>query len=181
MWDVKADPERLLLDVIACFIWTMWDVKEKGFTVFYYKDNTRFIWTMWDVKEELKKLKSFLSDLFYLNYVGCKAIYNKKSSRHTSNCFIWTMWDVKCGQMWQSISCLSCFIWTMWDVKIPEYHKYDLVYACFIWTMWDVKSNFMICSKLKILFYLNYVGCKVYFRATALSSSERVLSELCGM
>ena len=54
-----------------------------------------FIWTMWDVKEKPTLITLSAVDVFYLNYVGCK-VKSFINLLVLKACFIWTMWDVKC-------------------------------------------------------------------------------------
>jgi len=118
MWDVKDD-RRLSEGASRCggFIWTMWDVKagrERVHTecqglvlselcgmlrfswiICELKTYYCFIWTMWDVKICVSFTNFFRNDMFYLNYVGCKALAQEPWKAPSPACFIWTMWDVK--------------------------------------------------------------------------------------
>ena len=53
------------------------------------------------------------------------------------------------------------FILTMWDVNSLQIDYLQGIHTAFILTMWDVNLEFFTGKeKVKIDFYLNYVGCK---------------------
>ncbi len=49
----------------------------------------------------------------------------------------------------------------MWDVKSAIGNVSGSLFFSFIFTMWDVKSNGHARARMKNLFYIYYVGCKV--------------------
>jgi len=86
-----------------------------------------FIWTMWDVK--LSSVLALVHTLhpFYMNYVGCKALFVLQFVSCVLG-FIWTMWDVKFGIDVVAPSSRKRFIWTMWDVKLQLKSHQKLLY-----------------------------------------------------
>jgi len=71
----------------------MWDVKNAYITRLY-ANIQGFTLTMWDVKQQFERVAERLNLEFYLNYVGCKAVFPKATQLKKSG-FTLTMWDVK--------------------------------------------------------------------------------------
>jgi len=111
-----------------------------------------FTLTMWDVKSFVRRAMVGESRTFYLNYVGCKEIFNA-SDNLTYYSFTLTMWDVKFLSQYLSKTSNIRFTLTMWDVKI--FSKVSVNHSC--------------------AFYLNYVGCKVRKRSKIVYNCISVL------
>ena len=88
--------------LLLCFIWTMWDVK-KDMVLVPHLYRLRFIWTMWDVKSNIPTTNSSTCGWFYMNYVGCKAIWIYG-------------WLYKCARFYMNY---VCFL----QMKIPHFCK----------------------------------------------------------
>jgi len=98
MWDVKVEAKRtpeiegikFYLNYVGCkafsndfsncsshcFTLTMWDVKNE-FSILLDLPGNCFTLTMWDVKNKMIKKVLNNDTKFYLNYVGCKGLFEK--------------------------------------------------------------------------------------------------------
>ena len=121
----------------------------------------RFTLTMWDVKRDSICSFSFCSIWFYLNYVGCKVLIFFSLLTYKF-CFTLTMWDVKVFASSSNWNCLFSFTLTMWDVKFVHLVIYFFGLLFYLNYVGCKVTSTAYNDEFNPKFYLNYVGCKVF-------------------